>query len=523
MSTEPATSSARPPGNDGATEGHGHRYLGFALVLISTAQLMVVLDASVVNIALPRIQEDLAITDANLTWVVTSYAIAFGGLLLLGGRMGDLIGRRKVFIGGVLVFALASLLGGLAQAEWQLLSARALQGAGAAAASPTALALITTTFPAGPPRNRAFAVYAAMSGAGAAVGLIVGGALTEVSWRWTMLINVPIGLFVAFLAPRYLGESKPQHGRWDLPGAATATLGLVSLVYGFNHKAQVDPETGAPAAWTEFLTLGPIVLGLVLLAAFFVIEARSPHALLPLRIVTDRTRAVSFVVMLIVGAAIFSMFLFLSLFIQDVMGYSPLQSGVAFLPFTAGIIVAAQIASTLASRTDPRWIAGAGGALSVLAMWGYGQLDADATYAADLMPWIIVQAIGMGLIFVPLTLTAVSRVAASDSGVGSAVLNTVQQVGGAIGIAVLGTVFANGITERLAEEAARTGPPTSPEQAELVGRIAQAFGTTETFGVAIWMMVAATVITVVGLSIRHEDLATDSEANQAGLAPSDAA
>jgi len=265
------------------------------------------------------------------------------------------------------------------------------------------------------------------------------------------------------------------------------------------------------------------VLGLVLLAAFFVIEARSPHALLPLRIVTDRTRAVSFVVMLIVGAAIFSMFLFLSLFIQDVMGYSPLQSGVAFLPFTAGIIVAAQIASTLASRTDPRWIAGAGGALSVLAMWGYGQLDADATYAADLMPWIIVQAIGMGLIFVPLTLTAVSRVAASDSGIGSAVLNTVQQVGGAIGIAVLGTVFANGITERLAEEAARTGPPTSPEQAELVDRIAQAFGTTETFGVAIWMMVAATVITVVGLSIRHEDLATDSEANQAGLAPSDAA
>lgn len=514
MSTEPTTRSAHPPegvrGATAASADHGHHHLGLALVLISAAQLMVVLDASVVNIALPRIQGDLAISDANLTWVVTSYAIAFGGLLLLGGRMGDVIGRRKVFMAGVLVFAVASLLGGIAQTEWQLLSARALQGAGAAAASPTALALITTTFPAGPPRNRAFAVYAAMSGAGAAVGLIVGGALTEASWRWTMLINVPIGLFVAFLAPRFLAESKPQPGRWDLPGAVTATLGLVALVYGFNHKAQVDPTSGAPATWTEFWTLGPIVAGFALLVAFFIIEARTPHALLPLRIITDRTRAVSFAVMLIVGAAIFSMFLFLSLFIQQVLGYSPLKAGVAFLPFTVGIIVAAQVASALIARVDPRWIAGAGGALSVLAMWGYGGLEADSTYVSHLLPWIVVQALGMGLIFVPLTLTAVSRVEQADSGVGSAVLNTVQQVGGAIGIAVLGTVFANGISEKLAELQAQAGgaQPTA-EQMELGGRVAQAFGTTQTFGVAIWMMVAATVITVVGLSIKHQDLATD--------------
>jgi len=507
MTTDSRTTAARPPEDSGT---HGHRNLGLALIVISAAQLMVVLDASVVNIALPRIQRELQITDANLTWVVTSYAIAFGGLLLLGGRMGDVIGRRKVFIGGVLIFALASLLGGIAQAEWQLLAARALQGAGAAAASPTALALITTTFPPGPPRNRAFAVYAAMSGAGAAVGLILGGALTEVSWRWTMLINVPIGLFVAFLAPRLLSESKPQPGRWDLPGAVTATLGLVSLVYGFNHKAQVDPTSGTPATWTEFLTLGPIIAGVVLIVAFFTIEARSPQPLLPLRIITDRTRAVSFVVMLIVGAAIFAMFLFLSLFVQDVMGYSPLRSGVAFLPFTVGIVAAAQLASALASRVDPRWIAGAGGGLSVLAMWGYGQLEADSSYVSGLLPWIIVQAIGMGLIFVPLTLTAVSRVDKADSGVGSAVLNTVQQVGGAIGIAVLGTVFANGITDKLTEfAAAASGPPPTPEQLETGGRIAQAFGTTQTFGVAIWMMVAATVITLIGLSIRHEELSTE--------------
>ncbi len=505
MSAEPGTTSTPPDEAD----DHGHRHLGLALVLISAAQLMVVLDATVVNIALPGIQSDLNITDANLTWVVTSYAIAFGGLLLLGGRMGDVIGRRKVFTGGVLVFAVASLLGGIAQTEWQLLTARALQGAGAAAASPTALALITTTFPAGPPRNRAFAVYAAMSGAGAAVGLIIGGALTEFSWRWTMLVNVPIGVLTALMAPRFLGESKPQPGRWDLPGAVTATLGLVAIVYGFNHKAQVDPDTGSPASWTESLTLGPIIAGALLVIAFFVIEARTRHPLLPLRIVTDRTRAVSFVVMLIVGAAIFAMFLFLSLFIQDVLGYSPLKAGVAFLPFTFGIVFAAQTASALASRVDPRWIAGAGGALSVLAMWGYGRLEAGSSYWVDLFPWIVVQAIGMGLIFVPLTLTAVSRVDKGDSGVGSAVLNTVQQVGGAIGIAVLGTVFANGITERMTEFQADGGPPPSPEQLDLAQRVAQAFGTTQTFDVAVWMMVVATVITIVGLSIKHEDLSTD--------------
>ena len=492
-------------------DGDRGQHLGWALILISMAQLMVVLDGSVVNIALPGIQSDLGISDANLTWVVTAYAIAFGGLLLLGGRMGDVLGRRRIFVAGVLIFALASLLGGLAQTEWQLLSARALQGAGAAAASPTALALITTTFPAGPPRNRAFAVYAAMSGAGAAVGLILGGALTEVSWRWTMLINVPIGLAVAFLAPRYLQESAPQPGRWDLPGAVTATAGLVSLVYGFNHKAQVDPVTGSPATWTEFWTLGPIVAGVVLLIAFFLIEARSPQALLPLRIITNRTRAVSFFVMLVVGAAIFAMFLFLSLYIQQVMGYSPLKSGFAFLPFTFGIVAAAQVASALIDRIDPRWIAGAGGAMSMVAMWGYGRLEVDSTYLTGLLPWIVIQAIGMGLIFVTLTLTAVSGIDQADSGVGSAVLNTVQQVGGAIGIALLGTIYANGIAEKMAELAAVSGglQPT-PEQMDLGARMAQTFGITETFAVAIAMMAVATVVTLVGLSVKHEELATES-------------
>jgi EmrB/QacA subfamily drug resistance transporter len=470
---------------------------------------MVVLDGSVVNIALPRIQTELAITDADLTWMVTAYAIAFGGLLLLGGRLGDIVGRRKVFIAGVLLFSMGSLLAGIAQEQWQLLAARVLQGAGAAAASPTALALITTTFPAGPPRNRAFAVYAAMSGAGAAVGLILGGALTESSWRWTMLINVPIGLVVALLAPRFLTESAPQPGRWDLPGALTATTGLAALVYGFNRKAQTDADTGLPQEWSDTLVFGPILVGVLLLASFFVVEARSPHALLPMRVIADRTRAVSFAVMLVVGAAVFSMFLFVSLFVQQVLGYGPLKAGIAFLPFTAGIVVAAQVASALASRVDPRWIAGAGGGLSVLAMWGYGQMDVDAGYAFDLLPWIVVQAVGMGLLFVPLTLTAVSRVDPGDAGVGSAVLNTVQQVGGAMGIAVLGTVFANGISRRSAELAATAGGPPSPPQLREIALEAQAFGTSQAFEVAMWMMVAVTVAILVGLSIRHEQLATD--------------
>jgi EmrB/QacA subfamily drug resistance transporter len=489
--------------------GPGGRPLWVALVVISTAQLMVVLDGSVVNIALPRLQDDLAISDADLTWVVTAYAISFGGLLLLGGRLGDLLGRRRVFFWGVLIFTLGSLLAGVAQEQWQLLAARVMQGAGAAAASPTALALITTTFPAGPRRNRAFAVYAAMSGAGAAVGLILGGALTESSWRWTMLINVPIGLAVALLAPRCLAESAPQPGRWDLPGALTATLGLAALVYGLNRKAQTDVDTGLPQEWSDEFVVVPIVVGVLLIVAFFVIEARSPHALLPMRVIADRTRAVSFSAMLVVGAALFAMFLFLSLFLQQVLGYSPLEAGFAFLPFTAGIVVAAQAASALASRVDPRWIAGAGGALVVISMWGFGQLEVDSSYASGLLPWIVVQAVGMGLIFVPLTLPAVSRVDPADAGDGSAVLNTVQQVGGAVGIAVLGTVFANAITQRTPELIAAAGGEPTPEALQQIALEAQAYGTSQAFGVALWMMVAVTVVVLVGLSIRHEDLATD--------------
>src|SRR5918995_660309 len=354
---EPAAPEPTPTPTE---HDHGHRHLGIALAIITTAQLMIILDASVVNIALPSIQADLGFSNANLSWIVNAYVLAFGGLLLLGGRVGDLLGRRRIFMFGIALFTLASFLGGIAQGEATLLIARALQGVGAAIASPTALALITTTFPAGPPRNRAMAVYAAMSGMGAAIGLIVGGSLTEVSWRWTLFINIPIGILLLVLIPRFLGESPRQHGEFDFLGAAVGTGGLVSLVYGLTHAASHE--------WTSPTTIITLAVGVALLLLFVSVESRIEHPLLPTRILADRTRAVSFVSMLIMGAAMFAMFYFISLFVQQVLGYSPLKAGVAFLPFTAGVIIAAQTASTLASRVDPRWIAGPGALISTVAV-----------------------------------------------------------------------------------------------------------------------------------------------------------
>ncbi|MDQ6688500.1 MAG: MFS transporter, partial [Actinomycetota bacterium] len=449
-------------GDVAATSGNNrNQHLGWALMLITLAQLMVVLDSTIANIALPFIQHDLHIAQANLQWVVTGYALAFGGLLLLGGRLGDLYGRRRVFMIGVAIFAVASGLGGLAQNELMLLGSRGLQGFGAAIASPTALALITTNFPAGPKRNRAFSVYAAMSGAGAAVGLIFGGWLTGLhpdilgvhvaGWRLTFLINVPIGLFAAYFAPRFLRESESHPGELDLPGALTGTLGLVGIVYGLSRAG--DQRYG----WGNTWTLASLAAGLLLLALFVVIERRVEHPLLPFRIILSRTRATAFLTMMLVPAAMFAMFFFLSLFVQNVMGFTPLRTGVAFLPFSFGIVIAATTASKLMSKVDPRWIAGTGTAMAGLALFMFSRLSVDdspanlvrvassggahlgasVNYWTSLFPFIVLMALGMGLTFVPMTLSALHGVAARDSGIGSGVLNTMQQVGGALGLATL--------------------------------------------------------------------------------------
>ena len=513
MSSTAVVEPVSTPEPEAAPSGKG-RHLGIALTVISAAQLMVVLDGTIVNIAMPHIMTDLGFTQENLSWVVTAYTLAFGGLLLLGGRLGDLFGRRKVFMVGVAVFALASLLGGLAQTEGMLLAARALQGVGAALASPTALALITTTFPAGPARNRAMGVYAAMSGAGAAVGLILGGALTEVDWRWTMFINVPIGLLVLALAPRFLSESEPGQGRVDVPGAILGTAGLVSLVYGLTNAAS--------DSWTSTTTLVTLAAGVVMLGAFLVVEARSPHALMPIRILADRTRGTSFAVMLVVGAAMFSMFYFLGLYIQQVLGYSPLKSGFAFLPFSFGIVAAAQVASALMTRVDPRWIAGVGTLLAAGGMFGFSQLDVDSGYATGLLPWIVTLAFGMGLTFVPMTLTAIAGVAQEDSGVASAVLNTMQQVGGALGLATLSTVFASAAKDRGAElgaalQAKVASGGVTPEQLQAaqhqIALEAQTFGSGHAYLVGVAMILVGSLVTFLFLNVKHEALSSEGHEN----------
>lgn len=484
------------------------RGLGLALAVIGSAQLMIVLDGTIVNIALPHIQTDLGFTEANLSWVVNAYALALGSLLLLGGRLGDLLGRRKMFVSGVLLFAVASLVGGFAANEAMLIVSRVAQGMGAALASPAALALITTTFPAGKERNRAMGVYAAMSGVGAAVGLILGGALTEHDWRWTFFINVPIGILVAILAPRVLVESEKTEGSFDFIGAITGTAGLVGIVYGLTHAA--DPKAG----WSDPVTLGFLAGGVLLLVVFVLYERRNPHALLPIRILADRTRGVSMFVMLLTGAGMFAMFYFLGLYIQQVLGYGPMKAGLAFLPFSGAMVIGAGLASTMASKVDPRWIAGPGALVAAGGMWGLTNLDIDSSYAGHLLPWIIVLAIGMGTTFVPLTLTAVAGVDDADSGAGSAALNTAQQVGGAIGLAALSTVFANAFTDQIAKltadfeaKVATLSPEQAKQMGDLIPLIAQTEASTRGFLVAAMMLASAGVIILIALNVKHKDLA----------------
>jgi EmrB/QacA subfamily drug resistance transporter len=511
-----------------AGTGSGQRHLGWALVLISVAQLMVVLDATIANIALPFIKTDLSISQANLSWIVTGYSLAFGGLLLLGGRLGDLYGRRRMLMVGVSVFAVASLLGGLATNEALLLAARGLQGLGAALASPAALALITTTFPAGPERNRALSIYAAMSGVGAAVGLVLGGWLTGLEptffgqavegWRLTFLINVPIGIAAALAAPRLLLESESHPGELDLPGALTGTLGLVGIVYGLTRAG--DPSNG----WGDVWTLASLGAGVLLLAAFVLIERSVSHPLLPFRILASRTRSTSFIVMMLVPAAMFAMFYFLSQYVQNVMGFSPLETGFAFLPFSGGMIVAAVVASKLMERVDPRWLAGVGTALAGAALFGFSRLpyddslaslSVDASYVTDILPYIIMMSVGLGLTFVPLTLTAVHGVGARDSGIGSGVLNTMQQVGGALGLALLSTVAVHFTTDKVASlsaaaQAAGGGDPAQADRLQtLIGNVAFTEGATQAFLTGAGMIWLGTVIVLIFMNAKAKDLATD--------------
>ena len=421
-----------------AVTAQPRRRLGLALAVIATAQLMVVLDSTIVNVALPHIQNALGFSDSNLEWVVNAYTLAFGGLLLLGGRSGDLLGRRRIFIAGILVFALASLAGGFATDQAWLLTARVIQGVGGAMAAPTALSLIAVTFPEGPPRNRALGVYAAMSVAGAAVGLIAGGLLVNYfSWRWIMFVNVPIGLVVAALATRVLPESQRRPGRFDLPGAITGTLGIASLVYGLSNAA--TSESGV-SHWGDTKVIVSLVAAVVLLVAFGFIEVRSKHALLPMRVLRSRDRSGAYLISLCVGTALFGMFFFLTLFVQNVWGYSPLRAGIAFLPMVGMIMAASGVASQLVARIGARPLMITGATIMAGGMVWLSRITEHSTYVGGLLGPMMLTALGLGLVFVPLSLVSLTKVGNADAGVASSMLNVGQQVGGSIGLAVLGTV-----------------------------------------------------------------------------------
>jgi EmrB/QacA subfamily drug resistance transporter len=408
----------------------------WTLAIIAIAQLMIVLDASVVVVALPSAQHALHISVANRQWVIGAYTLAFGSLLLLGGRIADYLGRRRMFIVGLIGFGIASALGGLAQNQAMLFGARALQGAFAAVMAPAALSLLTVTFTEARERARAFGVYGAVAGGGAAIGLVLGGILTEfASWRWTLLINVPIAAFAAVAAQRVIHESRAEaRHSYDLPGAVTATGGLFLLVYGFTMVA----THGWGSSLTTMLFAGAVVL----LGAFVTIELRSDHPLLPMRVVLDKVRGGSLLASLLVGCAMLGTFLFLTYFLQGTLGYSALKTGFAFLPFSGGIIVGAGAASRILPRTGPRTLMLTGLTLATAGLLLFSRLQVHSSYLHVLVPEILVS-IGMGLVFVPMNSTSLYGVDPGDAGVASALVNTTQQVGGALGTAFLNTIAAS--------------------------------------------------------------------------------
>jgi len=499
-----ARTSAGPP-----------RRLGLALAVIATAQLMVVLDATIVNVALPHIQTALGFSNTNLEWVVNAYALAFGGLLLLGGRSGDLLGRRRVFIAGILVFTLASLLGGFATSQEWLLTARVLQGIGGAFAAPTALSLIAVTFPEGPPRNRAMGVYAGMSVAGGTVGLLASGLLlTYANWRWVFFVNVPIGLAVALLAPRVLGESERRRGRFDLPGAITGSLGLAALVYGLVNAATTPDGV---SHWGDTKVIVSLAAAAVLLVAFGFIEVRSKHALMPIRVLRSRDRTGAYLVSLCIGTGLFGMFFFLTLFVQNVLGYSPLRTGVAYLPMAAMIMVASGVASQLVPRVGARPLMIAGGVLSTGGMLWLSRVTEHSNYASGLLGPELVTAVGLGLLFVPMSLVSLTKVSNNDAGVASSLLNVGQQVGGSIGLAILGTVawtaVANSLRSQAAAAAAAAKHATvhlsAAQQAaaqKAASNHALAHGFSQGYIVSAGIMLLALIITLVLIRVTREDL-----------------
>ena len=436
--------------------GESSHHPSIALVVIATAQLMVMLDLTIVNIALPAIQHALGFSLTGLSWVIDAYVLAFGGLLLFGGRTGDLFGRRTMLIAGIALFTLASLAGGLATSQAWLITARMVQGLGAAIASPTALSLIVTTFPEGHARHRAMAVYAGMSGAGGALGLLLGGALVDVaSWRWVFFVNVPIGVALIVLAPLALPRGSRTPNRLDLPGALLITASMTALVYGLERA----PSIG----WSSTTALVSFAGALVGLVAFAVVEQRSRGALVPLAFLVDHGRSVGYAIMFLLGGAMLSTLYFLTQFLQNVLHYTPIHAGVAYLPLPVSVAIFSQVVSRLVGRYGVRPFLTAGPLLVVAGLSLASSLNAGSSYAPVFVTLTLL-GIGMGLSFVPLTLNAVASVGNRQAGLASGLLNTSQQLGGSVALAALVSVAATATRHSLSHATARTLVPSHTTQ-----------------------------------------------------------
>jgi len=457
---------------------------GITLGVVLCAQLMIVLDLTVVNVALPSIAHGLDFSPSGLSWVLNAYSLTFGGLLLLGGRAGDILGRRRMFMAGIAIFTAASLAGGLAPSAGWLLAARAIQGVGGAIASPTVLAMIMSSFPEGRERTRALGIFTAVMMGGSSLGLVLGGMITEwASWRWVLFINVPIGAAVLLAAPRLLPESQRQPGRFDLAGAVSSTAGMTALVYGF-IRASAD-------GWGNRGTMLAFAAAVLLLTAFVLNEARTPQPITPLRLFTDRSRAASYVTRLLLVAGMFGMFFFLTQFVQDVLGFSPLRAGIAFVPMTAALFAVSRLAPRLVPRFGPKPLMVAGLLPVVAGMTWLAQISPGSSYLSGILGPMLLLGTGMGLTFVPLTLASLAGVRPEDSGAASSMVNVSQQVGGSLGLAILVTVFGSA-SRAAARHVGASASPLARAHQILAGAVGTSFLTA-----AIFDMIALAVIVLV--------------------------
>ncbi|HEY2353413.1 MAG TPA: MFS transporter [Gaiellaceae bacterium] len=472
------------------------------LVIICLAQFMVILDATIVNVALPSIQKSLSLSQANLQWIINAYTLVFAGFLLLGGRLGDLLGRKRIFMIGLVIFTAASFLNGIAQTSGMLIGFRALQGLGAALISPAALSIISTTFAEGKERAKALGVWAAIAIGGSAVGLVLGGALTEwLSWRWIFFVNIPVGIAAFFAAARLVPESKDEHEHkgYDIGGAVTVTGGLMILVYGL--------VTGHQHGWTSVTTIGSFLVAAVLLISFVFIEMRSSEPLVRLSIFRVRSLTTANVSMFLAFSGMFAMFFYNTQYIQEVLKFGPLKAGLAFLPFTAGVMLSAGLASTFAPRLGVRPVAVVGMVLTAVGLLLFAQMPATgASYASDVLPGMLIASLGMGAIFMPLTLIATTGLKDEDQGLASGLFNTSQQVGGALGLAVLTTIAISHTSA-----AALKNPYDSASLPSIVHGWQYAF-----YGAAVFVILS--LIAFVAL-LRKRHVATIEAAAEVGAVP----